>query len=580
MRRRLWITFADFQRAFPRTDRSDLCVILRNNIGLRCGAFALLEDMLRFDVLYIWHSGRSKVTITNGLPEGGSVGPLTYNVLPDTLLRSLIARGFGVGLDVRIPEVWKGHFWNGTGTPCNQLVDMLMASLQGGGYLPSSSLLKAWPALEASAARALDLLASERLVALLHADDPLIVASSMGELQRTLDAIVEWAAAHNAQLHASAKKTVFMYTGPDLELDCRVALHLNGVQGRVDLKFSRLHKWLGVLWPSGLNFDAALDQAISRASGAFATLSGLVNARVIPITLAVDLFESKVDSLLDFGRWLFTLSASACLGVNTAQSSWARALLGAESWRNAAVCERELGWLLSGFARGVRSVALRRARALSLDSLDWYRSSFGTYASLNIGWAAASLLLLEKWGIPDWPDVAEACVDYGSYSARVLSCLSVRCATHWEASASTHGAQVPYLVFQASPSSVLHAVKALSLPWEVLLCVRSWCRLRAGLVYLRSLHGRRSAARHQQCIFCGRGVRNATVHAIGVCPRWCDARSTFVEAAGLEAASPDALCMALLGCTPGSPAFIPALFLADGLDGAATNYWKSKDSDD
>ena len=257
------------------------------------------------------------------------------------------------------------------------------------------------------------------------------------------------------------------------------------------------------------------------------------------------------------------------------QASWARQLLGAEAWRNEAVCESELGWCLSGAARGVRSVALRRARVLCSDSNDWYRSFFIACSHLCIGWAGSSSELLRRWGVPDWPKVCDVCVDYGSYSDRVTSSLHAHCAGAWKVRADTHGAQIPYCAFQCTPSTVLMDIKHLQLSFDALLCVRAWCRLRAGLICMRALHKRRSTARYQQCIFCGRGVRNATVHAVAVCPRWCRLRSDFVNVAALGAnCSADVLCLEVLRCPPSHAALCEAVYLADALDQAATRYWK------
>ena len=58
------------------------------------------------------------------------------------------------------------------------------------------------------------------------------------------------------------------------------------------------------------------------------------------------------------------------------------------------------------------------------------------------------------------------------------------------------------------------------LPWDSLLCVRGWLRMRTGPSPLRSLHGRRSRALVQQCIFCSAASRNPQVHVLGVCTHW------------------------------------------------------------
>lgn len=86
--------------------------------------------------------------------------------------------------------------------------------------------------------------------------------------------------------------------------------------------------------------------------------------------MALELFESKVDAVLNKGRWLYTLAPAAQCRLDNALDNWARLLLGADWWCNGAVCRSELGWLLSGMARGVKCVALRRARLYNLPPSD------------------------------------------------------------------------------------------------------------------------------------------------------------------------------------------------------------------
>ena len=52
-------------------------------------------------------------------------------------------------------------------------------------------------------------------------------------------------------------------------------------------------------------------------------------------------------------------------------AKWARLLLGADPWRNSGTCSSEVGWKLSGYARVVRAVALRRAALWNRGYSDW-----------------------------------------------------------------------------------------------------------------------------------------------------------------------------------------------------------------
>ena len=89
----------------------------------------------------------------------------------------------GVGIGVRVPGLWMHHCWRGCGTPIEALARQLQRDIARGTNLPSSATLESWPDLEASALSAMDALAPRRLAIILHADDPLLLASSRGAAQ-------------------------------------------------------------------------------------------------------------------------------------------------------------------------------------------------------------------------------------------------------------------------------------------------------------------------------------------------------------------------------------------------------------
>ena len=117
------------------------------------------------------------------------MGTLWFTLLPDTMVRELTAAEHGIGLGLDPPACWQGHECFGNGTPLPGLVDHLRECMRRGSGLPPASLLSAWPDLEASAARALDLESPIRLVAILHADDPVGLGSSRGAPQSSMDII-------------------------------------------------------------------------------------------------------------------------------------------------------------------------------------------------------------------------------------------------------------------------------------------------------------------------------------------------------------------------------------------------------
>jgi hypothetical protein len=574
MKRMLWLCMGDFEKAFPRTDRSDLLVLLFNGPRIRDGAFALLEDIMAWDKIRVWLSGCSSTTLHNGLPEGGSLGSLLYTTLPDALVRALLRAGFGVGINFQMPAAWTTHVWTCAGTPVPGLVASLVDALKSGGRLPSCALLRAWPALEASGARALDVCAPERVAAVLHADDPLFLASSAGELQRTLDFMAAWAHDHRARFHASMSKSIVMTLPREVDSPPVLSLAAHSGAEQMPLTYKLAHRWLGIRWPFDLSFDAALREAVGRASAACAPLIGLVCSAAVPITLAMEIFEVKVESVLRCNRWLYALSPYAETCLDELFETWSRSFVGAEPWRNCGVARSELGWHLSGFARAVRCVALRRARLWSRGGSDWYVSFFAHTSALGVGWAGASARLLQKWGIADWSDVAGFCPTYASYKSYVTSVLVGTCSISLMTEVATHQAQVPYTTFQGAPSLAILEVRSLGLPWLVQLQFRGWLRLRAGLPCLRALHGRRSSARHQFCIFCGMGVRNGTVHAVGLCSTWNEWRTAFFAASGFPPQNPDQTCKIVLGMSPRSTGFPEAVALCSKIDEGAAVYWR------
>ena len=575
--RSLWICFADFVKAFPRTDRSDLLTLLYSRTRIRGGAWSLLEDIFAWDCVHVLLSGHSSVIVTNGLPEGGSLGPLCYTTLPDTLFTFLTDAGFGVGIDLFIPVPWRGHVWSGRGSPFPAMVSFLVFAIRSGGYLPSCALLQSWPNLEASASRALDLCCTRRIIMFMHADDPVFVASSQGELQRTLRAVESWAALHRAKLHVGSGKTVVMHASVSAPGVSPLVLHDSPGSAPTSVHYRCCHRWLGVLWPHDLCFTATLLDAVRRAWAAFAPICNLVEAMAIPLTLALPLLVLKVDSVLNVGRWLFTLSPTAKTILDDTLDSWARSLLGGEAWRNGAVARSELGLHISGFLCGVRSVALRRARLWRMSDDDWYKKFFLSCLDQPHSWAYCSAGLLRDFAICDWPDVANICPTYDAYSRYVDSALIAHCGGELMAGTARHQAQVPYNSFQTLPSLALKGVSSSNLSWGTQLRLRCWFRMRAGLVCLRARNNQRSSAAHQSCIFCGCGVRNATVHVLAVWSHWAVQRDCFVAASiGSDHVLPsDKLCLAVLGSYPGLAGFPEAVDFCGDVDLGAALFWRS-----
>ena len=204
--RATWLVLGDFHKAFPRVLRCDLTVQLSEVPGFTGGVMHELGSILQIDRVHVWLSGDSIVDVVEGIPEGGHIGTLGYTSIPNSLSKLLMDAGHGVGVDVPMPPEWADHKWSGRGVPQDALVDLLLMRIPIRVKLPQRQLLEVWPDLEASAARALDLMAPRRYVVVLSADDPVFLASSCGAMEQLLTALSEWARCHNAVFHLGAKK--------------------------------------------------------------------------------------------------------------------------------------------------------------------------------------------------------------------------------------------------------------------------------------------------------------------------------------------------------------------------------------
>ena len=243
-----------------------------------------------------------------------------------------------------------------------------------------------------------------------------------------------------------------------------------------------------------------------------AQLAGLSTMGVVPWLAVCVLFETKIDSILGFGRWLFILMPNAVHIIDQAYERWSRTLLGADWWRNAAVCGSELGWNISGFARVVYAVAMKRAKLWLRGIPDWHARFFVLSNVRGLGWSKQSLSVLTTWSLLDWPAWFTPGASLESYRAYVLRTLSSHHVGRWRDRALKHKAQVPYCQFAEGPGLSIQGWRLLSLPGDTLTNMRSYCRLRCGLLVLRHLRGKKSMALLQSCVFCNIGVRNATVH--------------------------------------------------------------------
>ena len=580
--RALWTVMGDFRKAFPSVCREDLVCTLADGPHVNGQCLKLLADILRHDTVVIWHSGYSEATVSQGIPEGGTLGPFGYPVLLDTLVRELLAHNCGLGVGWVIPDVWKGRLWSGLGQPDPALVALLMSALRSASpnaLLPSAKLLDENPNLEASALQALNDVAPLRIAAILHADDPVLLGCCRWSLQKSLDILANWAFKHKASFHVTEKKTVAMVTpSPAGSSSCSLppAPILKGIAGQEDraLVFKTGHKWLGLYWSASLDLSVALRTRLAIAQKAFALLAGLAQRDALPLHLVSSIFWSKVFPSLCVGSWLLGIAPDAQNILDSTLKSWAKQLLGASEWQNAATALSELGWDSSGFFIVVSHVALRRAKLWSMPAEDLYASVFRCSHAWPTSWAHQSQALLKAYDILDFPSWMSHEKTLDRYQLYVRSRCRELSLPAWTAEAGKSTKVPPYLSFQPCHSALLQLVSSLPLCWEDRQSIRSLCRLRAGFPRVTHRDGKLSRARLQQCILCNKAVRCGVPHLLSECAvlrHWHHLLSDLKPQQ--EPASAAEIARAILSCPPRSRFFVYVLRMAADIDKRVQRFW-------
>ena len=235
---------------------------------------------------------------------------------------------------------------------------------------------------------------------------------------------------------------------------------------------------------------------------------------------------------------------------------WALALVGSLPWRNWGVAFAVLGWSVSGFRLGVRSVAMRRAALWQLPDGDLYKDMFLDALACPDSWAAKSTLLLQKFGIPDWGVWNSSYKSLDAYRSMVNELLRSSFLPVWTQATSTHSAKVPLLSFAERPFDTLKLMRRSGMEWRLHHGVGTFSQLRAGLLLLAGRDGRSSQARLQNCFCCQEVVENATVHTLIFCRHWSRHRTAFLQmAAGLQGLVPSDLARGILAYPPTGPGF-------------------------
>ena len=373
-----------------------------------------------------------------------------------------------------------------------------------------------------------------------------------------------------------------MVTGKSAaELQATVPLVLPGL-GRLpdrSLGFNISHKWLGILWPSNLVLDSALKVRVAIAQKSFALLVGLALRDILPLHLICSIFWAKVFASLCVGLWLNGTADSAKEVLDDLLVSWARQLLGASCWHNASLLLSELGWDISGHHLAVMAMAMRRARLWTLPTEDLYAQVFRLAHAWPNSWASRSSAILSKLVILDFPAWQHQGGNLQQYRLYVRQrCRDVGLPS-WREVAQRHARLPLYLEVQSQHSDLLHRIPALALGWDDKQAVRSFCRLRAGIIRLTHVDGRLSRASIQNCIFCSKRVRTGLPHVLCRCPTfqdWWRQLATLRRPEDREFVSEEA--KAILACPPSSSFFVLVLRFAKDIDVRARLFWNGDGS--
>ena len=520
--RTLFVVFADFVHAFPRAWRDLLLVEARETAGIRDGALALLAAIMKQDAWRVALSGTSVVTLTEGIPEGSKYGPQCFCLLPNTLVKKLREEKCGIATCGWVPDAWAAHVWSGSGTPDQAAAESIAQCIRLGHPIPSARSLRECPNCEATCARALDLLQADRVPVLLHADDPVFVASSRGEATRTLQVIASWAIDVKVELHLGSSKTVVQILHPPGYCNRAVARPLLFPRRPplfpAPLEEVKVHKWLGLRWAASGEWMPHAVPLIAQCSYMVDILCSLTKSKRIPLAVAAILFELKIEASLRFGRWIWGLDAEACAALTLSYERWSRQLVGAGTWRNAAVCYSEIGWSLGALATVTVDVAAVRALLWQQgDATLAGRMFLSGHQSAASNWCKRSLENLSSQGILDWPLWVLAGKPRECYKRYVRGILARAERTRLEAAVATHRFPIAYGELVSQPCTMLKEALALRSPWKTLIGHRALIMLRCGYVALGHVGGHQSQAKVQACVFCQRRYSNVVFHVVCSC---------------------------------------------------------------
>jgi len=251
-------------------------------------------------------------------------------------------------------------------------------------------------------------------------------------------------------------------------------------------------------------------------------------------------------------------------------------LLGSPSWRSGWVAMAELGWRLSGFGRALLDVATRRATLWLLAPGDLYGDVFrASHTVSDLSWAFRSRELLHRFGIVDLPEWGHCGGSRKPYLRYVRHVLEARYLAQLKSEVSKHLLPVPFLSYSGGIPPDFVAVLNITCEWKLLVAQRALARYRAALLDLGHNSGHRTRASVQTCIGCGLRVRMPGVHCLVACKRFALVRASLVPVFGSSGWTQVGIATQLLGCRPGSAAYLDVLKLVQTIEDVENAFWLS-----
>lgn len=220
-----------------------------------------------------------------------------------------------------------------------------------------------------------------------------------------------------------------------------------------------------------------------------------------------------------------------------------------------------------------------RARLWLLPPGDFYRSEFlRSCLAGGSTWATLGALLLAQWGIQDivaWPGG----LDYNAYCRYARQQVMAKCCAVSLLERRKHGAPFSHVLLTSVDNYAPIHKQCLrkGLPWGVLQGVKSWCRIRAGLVLLGHRHKRRSQRRLQSCLFRNVDTSAPYVHVFLHCPYWQHRRRVVADLTGGLGTQQGHL-VSMLQLRPGAPGFVEVVNWCAAVDVESASFWRQASS--